>query len=109
MDWLIPVYELAMLIVPVYAFIVLRRRVKRMTMEKTRAFWLYVGYVIAPVLLFGLFFLTLVGVEEITGYAIIGEGLARGFLILVALGVSIWLLAIAIFGMNLLLARNKSR
>lgn len=44
---------------------------------KRKAIGLYTVYTIAPIILYGIVFITLVGVEELTDTAIIGEGYAR--------------------------------
>jgi chromate transport protein ChrA len=106
MDWrgielAVPVYEILMLVVLVYAFITFYRRVKCGVLEKSGALWRYVLFVSTPIILIVLLFFTLVGFEELTHIGAITEGLARTILILVGLGLSIWLVSILIFGITL--------
>ncbi len=96
-EWAIPLYELAMLVVPIYGFTALRRRVKQGTLAKPRAFWYYTGLVAAPIALYALFFLTLVAIDSLTRLGGVTEGLARTFLILIGLGFLIWLVSSIIF------------
>ena len=107
-EWVVPVYEILMLVVPVYGFIVLRRRVKRKALAKVRAFLYYTGLVILPVVIYTLFFLGLVGLEEVVGTAIITEGLARSNLISIGLGLAVWLVSLIIFGITLIFSNSST-
>lgn len=108
MDWIVPVYEVAMLVVAGYFFITLLRRVKHQGLTKTRALWYYLGWVMSPVVLYALFFLGLVGMEEVARRPLISEGLARSFLMLIGLGLLIWLLSSISFGIALLCIRASA-
>ena len=70
-----------------------------------RALLYFAGLVISPIALYAFFFLGLVGLEEMSNIAIIPEGLARTFLILVGFGLFIWLTALIIFGLALKLEK----
>jgi hypothetical protein len=100
-EWVVPVYEILMLAVPVYGFIVLRRRVRQRVLTKARAFVYYTGLVILPVAIYTIFFLYLVGLEEVAEMAIITDGLARSAFILIGLGLVVWLVSLSIFGLAL--------
>ena len=100
-EWVVSVYEVLLLLVPVYGFIVFRRRVKHKVLTKARAFVYYTGLVIAPVVMYTILFLGLVGLEEAAKTAIITEELARSALILIGLGLVVWLVSLIIFGMAL--------
>ena len=100
-EWVVPVYEVFMLVVPVYGFIAFRRRVKQKVLTKARAFLYYTGLVISPVAIYTVLFLGLIGIEEVTKVAIITEGLARSVFILVGFGLVVWLVSMIIFGMTL--------
>ena len=101
-EWVVPVYEILMVLVPVYGFIVFRRRVKHKVLSKARAFLYYTGLVISPVATYAVFFLCLVGIEEVARTAIITEGLARSVLILTGFGLIVWLVSLIIFGLALM-------
>ena len=90
-----------MVLVPIYGFIALRRRVKRRVLSKRRAFLYYAGIVIAPVVVYVIFFLGLVGLEEMSDGAIVSEGLARSVVILTGFGLVVWLLSLVVFGIAL--------
>jgi hypothetical protein len=97
-EWIIPVYEVLMLVVPVIGFIALRRRVKRQLLTTRRAFMHYAGLVISPVAMYLIFFLGLVGLEEVSKTAIVSEGLARSLPLLSGLGLLVWLQSMIVFG-----------
>ena len=61
-EWVVPVYEILMLAVPVYGFIVLRRWVKYRGLAKMRAFLYYTGLVISPVAIYTILLLALIGI-----------------------------------------------
>ena len=61
----------------VYAFRGLRRRVRQRRCSKAAAVFWYAGASFLPLIVFLSFFLAIVGVEELTGEAWIGELFAR--------------------------------
>lgn len=106
MDWkgielVIPIYELSILLVTIFGFIVFQRRVKQRELTKTRGFLYYSGLTISPVVIYIVFFFVLVGLEEVINTAILPEGLGRSFLILIGFGIIIWLISLIIFGVVL--------
>lgn len=105
LEWAVPAFEIVMLVLPVYAFVVFYRRVKYRALKKTSALWLYASVVIAPIILYTLFFFLLAGLEELTHISLISEELSRSLLILVALGVAIWSISILAFGLTLMFLR----
>lgn len=107
-EWALAVYWLAMLVLPIYAFIIFRRRVKRGMLTKIRAFWYYVGLVVAPVISYILFFLGLIGIEEVTHFGLTSEGLGRSFLLVVGLGVIVWLVSSVVFGVVMAFTKSTT-
>ena len=65
------------LLVPLGVFARQLRCVRRGSRGRAKAIALFFGYAILPALCYGGLFLVLVGVEEMTGRALIGEGYAR--------------------------------
>ena len=106
-EWAVPVFEVVMLALPVYAFITLYRRVKGGVLKKSRAMWRYASIVIAPIILYVLFFFALVGFEALSHINVITEGLARTILILIGLGLAIWLVSIIVFGVTLVFIKSQ--
>jgi hypothetical protein len=105
-EWVVPLYELLILLVPIYGFIVLRRRVKRKELTKARGFLYYSGLVISPIVMYSVFIIGITGIEEMLDTAIVSEGLARSFFLLVGIGLIVWLISLAIFGIALAFMRN---
>jgi hypothetical protein len=67
--------------------VIFYRQINLVRIGKTRegkAISLYATYTIAPVVLYGVVFLALVGPEEFTGTSIIGEGYARSLIFVIA-------------------------
>ncbi len=107
-EWVLAVYGLAMLVLPIYAFIVLRRRVKRGMLIKVRAFWYYAGLVVTPVISYVLFFFGLIGIWEVARIGLITEGLGRSFLLVTGLGAIIWLVSSMIFGVVMAFTKSAT-
>lgn len=74
---------------------------------KGKAIGTYAAYTIAPVILYGAAFFALVGVEEFTNTAIIGEGYARSLLFVMAGGVAVVLLATLVFSLVVLAMKRR--
>ncbi len=106
-EWVVPIFEVIMLALPVYAYITFYRRVKCGVLKKSRALWSYASLVITPILLHILFFFVLVGLEEITHKSVITEGLSRTLPLLVGLGFAIWLIAMFVFGVTLVIIKSQ--
>ena len=106
-EWAVPAFEVVMLVLPIYAFIIFFRHIKRGVLKKSRALWCYSSLVITPIVLYVLFFFALVGFEELTHISVITDGLARSFLFLIGVGLTIWLISILLFGVVLVFIRSQ--
>jgi hypothetical protein len=105
-EWVLLLYWLSMLVVPIYTFITFFLRVKRGVMEKFRAIRYYAGFVIIPVILYGLFFFVLVSLEEIAKINLVTEEFARSFFVVIGIGIIIWLVSLVVFGITLAFLRK---
>ena len=105
-EWVIPLYWLSMLVVPIYTFITLLLRVKRGVEEKPTAISYYAGIVISPIILYGLFFFGLIVIEELAQIDLVTEGLARSFFIVIGIGFIIWLVSLIVFSLTLKFLRK---
>jgi len=105
-EWVLPLYWISMIIVPTIAFITLFLRVKRGVMKKFRAIRYFAGIAIIPIILYGLFFLLLLGLEEVAQINIVTEELARSLFVVMGIGFIIWLLSLIIFGVTLAFFRK---
>jgi hypothetical protein len=104
-EWVIPIYGVVVLLTPIIGFIIFQRRIKRRASTKPRAYAGYLAVVIMPPMLYALFFLILVGLEDLFDAALISETLARSVLVLTALGLAIWLVSAIIFGLTVMFIR----
>ena len=82
-------------------------RVRAGRTSKRRALVLSGLAALSPTALYVAFFFALVGLEELTGAALIAEGIGRSFLIVVGLGLLVWLLVFIPFAV--LIARARGR
>ena len=83
----------AILVVPVVAWHVLLPRMRAGTISPLRGFGLYALASLSPTMLYLGFFFALVGIEELTGAALIPEGVGRSLLLVLAFGLFGWLCA----------------
>jgi len=74
------------ILIPIGVFARQIQQVRRGTRRKFKGAVLFVSYSILPVLIYGLVFLVLVGVEELTGLSLITEGFARTLLPVIGIG-----------------------
>jgi hypothetical protein len=91
------VFLLAILIVPVVAGRVLLRRTRNGTISGLMGFLLFALVVLSPSLLYLGVFFAMVGIEELTGAAIIPEEVGRSLLLVLGFGLLVWLLASVIY------------
>ncbi len=93
--------------VPIAVLFMALRRVRAGRIGKLKAIALYGLAALAPTALYVAFFFSLVGLEELTGTALIAEGIGRTFLIVAGFGLLVWLLALIPFAV--LIARARVR
>jgi len=72
-----------------FIFIWQLHKVKNGKLSKRKAIVLYSVFTIVPIILYGLIFFTLVGIEEFSNKVIIDEEFARSFLIIIIGGLTI--------------------
>lgn len=82
------------------------RRMRRERIGRLKGFLLYGLAALSPTVLYVALFFALVGIEELTGTALIAEEIGRSFLIVVAFGLLMWLLVLIPFAV--LAARVKT-
>ena len=80
-------------------------RVRAGRTGKLKAFVFYGLAALSPTALYVAFFFALVGIEELTGSALVSEGMGRSFLIVVGFGLLVWLLVLIPF--TVLIARAR--
>ena len=85
------------ILIPVGVFARQIQQVRRGTRRRFKGAILFFSYSILPVLTYGLVFLVLAGVDELTGLSVITEGFARTLLLVVGIGLAEVLLLTLIF------------
>jgi hypothetical protein len=93
--------------VPIAVLFMALRRVRAARTGKWKAIALYGLAALAPSALYVAFFFALVGIEELTGAALIPEGMGRSFLFVVGFGLLVWLLVLIPFAVLIARARPK--
>lgn len=85
------------LIVPVAAGRTLLRRTRAGVISRLKGIGLYALTVLSPTLLYLGVFFAMVGIEELTGKAVIPEEIGRSLLVVVGFGLLVWLSALVIY------------
>lgn len=106
MDSILQLYGLAMVVLPVYGFVSLRKKIRHEGMPRSTALLRYAGVVIAPVVAYACLFGLALGLEAVTPLNPVSEEAARSFVLAIVLGGFVWLLAITIFSLGLLFLRD---
>lgn len=107
MDSVLQLYGLAMVILPVYGFVSLRKRIRFGRLAKSAALLRYAALVIAPIVLYAAIFILCIAVEEMTSWSPVSEEVARSFPLAIALGLLVWILGIVMFAFGLLSVRAE--
>jgi len=102
MESVLQLYGLAMVILPVYAFVSLRNQLRHRILTKPAALLRYIGIVVAPIVGYAGVFGLALGIEALTPYSVVSEEAARSFVLAVVLGALVWLLGTSIFALSLL-------
>lgn len=103
---LLQLYGLALVVLPVYGFVSLRKRIRFDSLPKAAALVRYVAMVLAPVVAYAVIFLLCTGLEQLTSWSMIPEESARTFPLAIAIGLLIAVLGILVFSVGLMLVRT---
>lgn len=109
MESILQLYGLAMVVLPVYGFVSLRKRIRHAGMQKTAALLRYMGVVVAPIAAYACLFGLALGIEAVTPFNPISEEAARSFVLAIVLGVVVWLLATTVFSLGLLFVHDPRK
>jgi len=102
MESVLQLFGMAMVVLPVVAFVSLRRKIRHEGLSKRAAMLRYAGVVVMPVAAYAVAFGLALGVEPLTPWSLVSEEVSRSFVLAVVLGVLVWLLAMAVFALGLL-------
>lgn len=107
MESILQLYGAAMVILPVIAFVSLRKSIRYGGLSKRGALVRYAGTVVAPIAGYAAAFGLALGAEAVLSLPLVSEEIARSFVLAVVLGVLVWLLAMAVFSFGLLFVRTS--
>ncbi len=108
MESILQLYQLAMLVMPVYGFVSLRKRIRYTGLSKTRAALRYAGMVFAPMLAYAAAYFLAIGVEMVLGVNLVSEEIARSFPLAIVLGLAVWLISVTAFAVGLYFVRSAT-
>jgi hypothetical protein len=108
MDSILQLYQLAMVVLPVYGFVSLRKRIRYGGLSRKRAALRYAGMVFAPMLAYAAVFLLSIGVETVLDVNLASEEIARSFPLAIALGLVVWLLSVMVFAVGMYFVRGAA-
>lgn len=106
MESVLQLYGLAMVVLPVYAFVSIRKKIRYERLPKKTALMRYAGLVVAPIVGYAVAFGLAVGVETVFPVSVISEEAARSFVLAMVLGIILWLLATVMFAFGLFFVRD---
>ncbi len=109
MESILQLYGLAMVVLPVYAFVSLRRKIRDDGLSKPTALLRYIGIVVLPIIAYAGLFGLAVGIEAVTPLNLVAEEVARSFVLAVVLGLLVLLLGMAVFAVGLLYVQAAQR
>jgi hypothetical protein len=108
MESILQLYQLAMVVLPVYGFVSLRKRIRYGGLSKKRAALRYAGMLLAPMLAYAAAFLLAIGVETVLDVNLVSEETARSFPLAIVLGLAVWLLSVTVFAVGMYFVRGAA-
>lgn len=108
MESVLQLYGLAMVILPVYAFVSLRKRMRREHLARQAALLRYVGLVIAPIVTYACLYGLARAIDAIVPSSVLPEEATPGFVLAMVLGVLVWLLGTTIFLLSLIFMQKPA-
>jgi len=109
MESILQLYGLVMVIVPVYAFVSLRRRLRRERFSRPAALVRYAGTVVAPVVMCAILLAMALGVEALTSLDVVSEQMVQTYVLALVLGVLVVLVGTVVFALRILLPQRDRK
>jgi uncharacterized membrane protein (DUF485 family) len=106
MESILQLYQLAMVVLPVYGFVSLRKQIRFGRLSKKRALLRYAGMVFAPMLAYTAVYFLAIGAETVLDVNLAPEEIARSFPLAIALGLAAWLLSVIVFAAGMYFVRS---
>ena len=101
MESILQLFQLAMIVLPVYGFVSLRKQIRYAGLSKKRAGLRYAGMVFSPMLAYAVAYFLVVGVDQVMDANLVDEDVARSFPLAIVLGMMVWLLSMSVFAIGL--------
>lgn len=98
-----------MVVLPVYAFVSLRKLIRWGDVSRRAALVRYAAMVVCPILIYAALFALMFGIDAVWSLDLIAEGGEGGFAMALFLGTLLWLLATSIFALSLLFVDGAGR
>ena len=108
MESILQLYQLAMMVLPVYGYVSLRKEVRRREILKRKALLRYASMVFLPMPAYVAAYFLAIGVESATNWNLVSEEMARSFPLAIALGLMVWLLSVMIFSVAMCFVRGAT-
>ena len=108
MESILQLYQLAMVVLPVYGFVSLRKRIRYGGLSKKRAALRYAGMMFAPMLAYAAVFLLAIGVETLVDVNVVSEEIARSAALAIALGLVVWLVSVMVFAVGMIFVSSDA-
>jgi hypothetical protein len=108
MESILQLYQLAMVVLPVYGFVSLRKRIRFGGLSKKRAALRYAAMLFAPMLAYAAVFLLALGVETVVDVNLVTEEVARSAPLAIALGLVVWLVSILVFAVGMVFVSSAA-
>ena len=97
-----------MVVLPVYGFVSLRKRIRFGGLSKKRAALCYAGMMFSPMLAYAAVFLLAVGVETVVDVNLVTEEIARSAPLAIALGLVVWLVSVMVFAVGMVFVSSAA-
>ena len=97
MESILQLYQLAMVVLPVYGFVSLRKQIRYGGLSKRRALLHYAAMVFAPMLAYTAVYFLAIGIETMWELNLAPEEISRSFPLAIVLGLAVWLLSVIVF------------
>lgn len=105
MESLVQLYGMAMVVLPVVAFVSLRKRICNEGMSRWGAIGRYAANVSMPILAYASLFALALGLEAVAPVSLVEQAIRENFVLAIVLGALVWLLGTTFFALRAIFLR----
>ena len=109
MESVLQLYGLVMVILPVHAFVSLRKRLRDERFSRLSALGHYAGSVMSPVVVCAGLLALAMGIEAFTPFDVISDAMIQTYALALVLGVLVVALGTAVFALSMVFARRSQK